>query len=249
MLFTEILNGIKTFFQTHLQVNTVVVGSEFDLNAIDDAHYVAVLIDPSNGQKNGNMIDFEFKIVIADKVLDNDVAMASTVQNNAIAIANDLTNYVESDLADGVLDYGVTSYDLFHDRYDSRTAGIVYNLRLTTDNSSNTCLSMNPIVTGQTGTGAAQNINVQSTDEINMSMDSGTITATINEQSLSYTKYVTAQTLVVIPYLEHLLETVSTVQVYDIGGTQVLAQVAVDFEKNVIATFQIPFSGRIVLSV
>lgn len=248
MLYSEITSGLRAFFQAHLQVNSVTVGSEWDLNALQDAQYPAALIDPRGGQRQGRIVEFSYRIVICDRVQSGDPDMATSAQNNAMAIADDLAAYAESDLASGVVDHRQSSYEVFSDRYDSQAAGIVYALYISTPNQVGECLSMTPNITNG-GSYDGSLVSVQSTSEVQMQMVDGVISAFVNEGSLSYVKLATAQTMVVIPASEHGLEAVSSVQLYDAQGQAVLASVNVTQDLNVVCQFQIPFTGRVVLSV
>ena len=127
LTINQVKQYLISFFNNHLQINTVVYDSDFNFNAEDDILYKVAQIQPVDPvQTSYNEVIYSFKVVIADIINPNNHDSENDIQSDCISIANDFISYFgDEDFQDFYFDKGI-SIQTFTEKNGDRIAGCVF---------------------------------------------------------------------------------------------------------------------------
>jgi len=98
MTLLDVVNKIKDSAKTMPNINTIYEGSVYDLNALPNVRYNAIVITQGHHTIDENFAYYNFKIFYVDRKLDEDTRLSK--QSNAITILHNIVNKTGLDFDD-----------------------------------------------------------------------------------------------------------------------------------------------------
>ncbi|MCZ2338183.1 MAG: hypothetical protein LC127_08265 [Chitinophagales bacterium] len=135
------LNQVKKilvdYFVGHAQIKQVIYGNDVEFNADRQINYPACNIEYLNSDVSGKLLNYNYKIVLADISNPDDDEMSDNIISDALQIAEDFLSYLE--YTEGFIFNGSSNLEPFLDDTGDRTTGIVFTLAIGTIRNSNWC--------------------------------------------------------------------------------------------------------------
>ncbi|WP_316841364.1 hypothetical protein [Pedobacter gandavensis] len=128
---------INDFFDSHLQVNTIMNGNAKDFIAKRDKEYFAVNYEFINSGINGKIMNFNFSITIGD-LLNEAHDNENNIFSDCLTIAEDFYTYMAD--VNGVIFNKSSNIQKFEDGDGDRISGITFNIQLGVIRSQNICV-------------------------------------------------------------------------------------------------------------
>jgi hypothetical protein len=131
---------LTTFFDNHLQINTVLFGNNSDFNANENIVYPVANIQFLDSSTNGQSIIDRFEITIADLQNREDDDAEFEIINDCTLIAYDLINYLNKEEFSFLFQVSnVTTINNFSEQNTDVTAGVNFAINLTQQRLINPC--------------------------------------------------------------------------------------------------------------
>ncbi len=133
----QITNKLQNFFETHAQINTVKVESDFDFNAESALIYPVVNLAYIDSNIANKAMNHRIEVTIADLVNKEIEQHDLQIESDALLIAEDFFAWLQEQMD---FDFQKsTSIQPFADNAADRTSGVVFTITLQTIRPQNTC--------------------------------------------------------------------------------------------------------------
>lgn len=132
---------IEDFFSKHNMINTVLVGSDYDFNAMPDVVYPVVNIEYITQNIQNTTIADQFEITIADLLDENVPKSEYRIYSYCNQIADDTITYFGNQYD---VDYDVNENNISIQKFNNNvdgTAGCVFILTFNQFREANNCIT------------------------------------------------------------------------------------------------------------
>src|SRR5690348_66580 len=125
LTLNQLNKKLTQFFQNHKQINQVIFSSDFDFASNRSLSYPVVNIEYMDASIQGDKVNHNYKVVIADLIDTNVEGSEYEIISDASLIAEDFFTYLQTCIYD--FDFNRSSnIQNFTDDNGDRTAGIVF---------------------------------------------------------------------------------------------------------------------------
>lgn len=134
----EIQNIVKSFFDSHLQVNQVTQLNSKDFIGLRDKLYTVANFEYLDSSISNKFMNYSFNITLGD-LLNEGKTNQNDIYNNLILIAEDFFSHLNS--FDNIIFNKQSSIQSFTDGDGDRISGITFRITLGVIRSQNNCIT------------------------------------------------------------------------------------------------------------
>lgn len=138
MTLNQIKRVLVDWFENHGQITSVYYCDDFDFNAERNIRYKTVNIEYLNSSISDNLTNHNYKFVIADYVIGDSNEQQDEIHSDCLQIAEDFFTFLQN-YEDGFFFNKSSSITPFKNDTGDRTAGVVFNLAISTLRPQNWC--------------------------------------------------------------------------------------------------------------